>query len=142
MLNLASMSLCLRERAGERRNLRDTARWRSTLTPGANLGTTVLEAAGLADGTTGAAMLGIGGGGIFAALPMPLGSLSELLRPPTLPGPRGMPLTPASPAPCANSGAGTADKPSNVTATKADLRSIDHTSRRAALRKRNGPSAG
>src|SRR3954465_12493934 len=117
MLNLASMSLCLRERADERRNWRDTARWRSILTPGANLGTTGLEAAGLADGTNGAAMLGMGGGGIFAALPMPLGSLSELFRPPTLPGPRGMPLTPASPAPCAHSGAA-AVKPSKVMAKK------------------------
>jgi hypothetical protein len=40
-------------------------------------------------------MFGGGVGGILAALPMPLGSLTELLRPPALPGPR-MPLTPAS----------------------------------------------
>jgi hypothetical protein len=33
------------------------------------------------------------------ALPMPLGSLIELLPPPTLPGPEGMPLTPVVPAP-------------------------------------------
>jgi hypothetical protein len=30
---------------------------------------------------------------------MPLGSLTELLTPPTLPGPAGMPLTPVVPAP-------------------------------------------
>jgi hypothetical protein len=36
----------------------------------------------------------------FAALPAPLGSLPELLRPPTLPGPV-TPLTPAVPAPAA-----------------------------------------
>jgi hypothetical protein len=30
---------------------------------------------------------------------MPLGSLTELLTPPTLPGPDGMPLTPVVPAP-------------------------------------------
>jgi hypothetical protein len=30
---------------------------------------------------------------------MPLGSLTELLTPPTLPGPGGMPLTPVVPAP-------------------------------------------
>jgi hypothetical protein len=33
------------------------------------------------------------------ALPIPLGSLTELLTPPTLPGPAGMPLTPVVPAP-------------------------------------------
>jgi hypothetical protein len=38
-------------------------------------------------------------GGILAALPTPLGSLIELLVPPTLPGPAGMPLTPVVPAP-------------------------------------------
>ena len=35
----------------------------------------------------------------MAALPIPLGSLTELLLPPTLPGPAGMPLTPVVPAP-------------------------------------------
>jgi hypothetical protein len=40
---------------------------------------------------------------------MPLGSLTELFRPPALPGPLGMPLTPAS---CAN------DAVDAVTATK------------------------
>ena len=44
-------------------------------------------------------VLGGGGGGTLAALPMPLGSLTELLTPPTLPGPDGMPLTPVVPAP-------------------------------------------
>jgi hypothetical protein len=44
-------------------------------------------------------VLGGGGGGTLAALPMPLGSLTELLTPPTLPGPEGMPLTPVVPAP-------------------------------------------
>ena len=62
---------------------------------------------------TGAAMLGgvtgvmIGGGGVGAraALPMPEGSLTEPLSPRTLPGPGGMPLTPAS---CAGAAAGAA----------------------------------
>jgi hypothetical protein len=36
---------------------------------------------------------------VFDGLPAPLGSLPELLRPPTLPGPDGTPLTPAVPAP-------------------------------------------
>jgi hypothetical protein len=42
-----------------------------------------------------------GGGGeaIFAEFPAPLGSSPELLRPPTLAGPDGTPLTPAVPAP-------------------------------------------
>jgi hypothetical protein len=44
-------------------------------------------------------VLGGGGGGTLDALPMPLGSLTELLTPPTLPGPAGMPLTPVVPAP-------------------------------------------
>lgn len=40
-----------------------------------------------------------GGGATFAEFPAPLGSLPELLRPPTLAGPDGTPLTPAVPAP-------------------------------------------
>ena len=47
------------------------------------------------DGTTGAVACD-GSGGILAALPMPLGSLIEPFWPFTLPGPSGMPLTPAS----------------------------------------------
>ena len=35
----------------------------------------------------------------MAALPIPLGSLTELFVPPALPGPAGMPLTPVVPAP-------------------------------------------
>jgi hypothetical protein len=42
---------------------------------------------------------GAGGEATFAELPAPLGSLPELLRPPTLAGPDGTPLTPAVPAP-------------------------------------------
>src|SRR4051794_39886306 len=119
MLNFESTPLCRRARADARRNFRGTTVCLSTLTAGLNLGTTALETAGLDDGTTGAAMLGAGGGEILVALPMPLGSLSELLRPPTLPGPRGMPLTPASPEPCANRGAETADRPSSAAEKKA-----------------------
>jgi hypothetical protein len=62
---------------------------------------------------TGGAMLGgvtgvmVGGGsaGTLAALPMPEGSLTEPLSPRALPGPSGMPLTPAS---CAGAAAGAA----------------------------------
>jgi hypothetical protein len=39
---------------------------------------------------------GCGSDGILAALPTPLGSLIEPLRPFTFPGPGAMPLTPAS----------------------------------------------
>ena len=45
------------------------------------------------------ALLVPGGVATFAELPAPLGSLPELLRPPTLAGPDGTPLTPAVPAP-------------------------------------------
>jgi hypothetical protein len=44
-------------------------------------------------------VLGEFSGGILEALPTPLGSLIELLVPPTLPGPAGTPLTPVVPAP-------------------------------------------
>jgi hypothetical protein len=47
------------------------------------------------------ALLVPGGDAVFEALPAPLGSLSELLRPPALAGPEGTPLTPDVPAPAA-----------------------------------------
>jgi hypothetical protein len=60
---------------------------------------------------TGGAVTCCGSGGILAALPKPLGSLTELLSPVPAPGPIGMPFTPAVPAPnepaggfCANEG--------------------------------------
>jgi hypothetical protein len=95
---------------------------------------------GATDGTAGTAMLGGGGDGILAALPMPLGSLTELLRPPALPGPRGIPLTPAS---CAKHGAGAARQPANAKAKKHDLPNIDPPPvSSASMAQRNGPSAG
>ena len=63
-------------------------------------------------GSTGA-MLGGGGDGTRAALPMPEGSLTEPLRARTLPGPSGMPLTPAS---CAGAAAGAARTPATASA--------------------------
>jgi len=58
------------------------------------------DAAGDPDELAVPALLVPGGGeAIFAELPAPLGSLPELLRPPTLAGPDGTPLTPAVPAP-------------------------------------------
>src|SRR4051795_6507224 len=76
--------------------------------------------AGAAEGTVGTAMLG--GGGAAILLPAPLGSLIELLRPPTLPGPLGMPLTPAS---CASAVRGTARLPDSVNAKNNDLPNIE-----------------
>jgi hypothetical protein len=88
-----------RERAvanrGGRRNLttRCIGSGREDETGGAMLG-----------GVTGV-MVGGGGAGTLAALPMPEGSLSEPFSPRALPGPGGMPLTPAS---CAGTAAGAA----------------------------------
>jgi hypothetical protein len=144
MLNFESSSFSrVREaRADERRNSRRDAsafcRF-ALLTIGAGLEDRRLETGGAADGTTGTAMLGGGGGGILAALPMPLGSLTELLRPPALPGPRGIPLTPAS---CARIGAGPARQIANASAKTHDLPNIDHASfyptKRPACRSRSG----
>ena len=100
ILNLPSIGL-LRARAGVREEgRRDSPRDRVAarrliLTRGVTAGETRVEVMGAADGTAGTAMLGGGGGGIMAALPAPLGSLTELLRPPALPT-LLMPLTPAS----------------------------------------------
>jgi hypothetical protein len=127
MLNFESSSFSRpREaRVDERRNSRRDARASCRValrTIGPGLEYTRLETDGAADGTTGTAMLGGGGAGILAALPMPLGSLTELLRPPALPGPRGMPLTPAS---CARAGA---RQMTNANAKNDDLPNIDHAS--------------
>jgi hypothetical protein len=86
-----------------------------------------LETIGAVEGTTGTAMLGDGGGRILAALPMPLGSLIELLTPPMLPGPCGIPLTPASPAPCARDLIGAIKLATNAKAKNVDLPNIDRT---------------
>ena len=133
MLNFESSSLSWvrSARADERRNSRrDTGALcrLALLNVGAGLDDTRLETGGATDGTAGTAMLGGGGAGIRAALPTPLGSLTELLRPPALPGPRGIPLTPASPAPWAKHGAGAARQPANARAKKHDLPNIDHAS--------------
>jgi hypothetical protein len=128
MLNFESSSFSrLRDaRVDERRNSRRDVRASCRVifrTIGAGREDTRLETDGAADGTTGTAMLGGGGVGILAALPMPLGSLTELLRPPALPGPRGMPLTPAS---CARDGA--ARQLANANTKNHDLPNIDHAS--------------
>jgi hypothetical protein len=129
MLNLESSNLSRARdvRADERRCSRRDARASCRValrTIGAGLADRRLETGGAAGGTTGTAMLGGGGAGILAALPMPLGSLTELLRPPALPGPRGMPLTPAS---CARAGKG-ARQPMSANAKNHDLPNIDHAS--------------
>jgi hypothetical protein len=134
MFNFESSSLSWVRvaRADDRRNSRrDTGglcRF-ALLNIGVGLEGTRLETDGTTVGTAGTVMLGAGGGGILAALPMPLGSLTELLRPPALPGPRGIPLTPASPAPCAKHGAGAARQPANARAKKHDLPNIADASR-------------
>ena len=100
MLNLPSTGLP-RARAGaraeERRDSpRETVAARRLILPrGAAAGETRVEDIGAADGAVGTEMVGGGGAGTRAALPTPLGSLTELLRPPALPGPL-IPLTPAS----------------------------------------------
>jgi acyl-CoA thioesterase-1 len=133
-------------RVDERRNSRRDARTScrvALLTIGADLEDSRLETGGAADGTAGTARLGGGGAGILPALPMPLGSLTELLRPPALPGPRGMPLTPAS---CAKHGAGAATQLTNANAKTHDLLNIDHASgyptKRPACRSRSGQTPG
>jgi len=129
MLNFESSGFSRpRDARDDRRNSRRDARASCRVTLrriGAGLEDRRLETAGAADGTAGTAMLGGGGGGILPALPMPLGSLIELLRPPALPGPRGMPLTPAS---CASDGAGAARQAANANAKTRDLPTIDHAS--------------
>jgi hypothetical protein len=130
MLNFESSSFSRARdvRTEERRNSRRDARasWRFALrTIGTGLEDVRLAIGAAADGTAGTAVLGGGGGAIRAALPMPLGSLTELLRPPTLPGPRGIPLTPAS---CAKAGPGAARQIANANAKPADLPNIDHAS--------------
>ena len=142
MLNFESSNFSRAREVDERRNSRRDARASCRValrTIGADLEDRRLETGGAADGTTGTAMLGGGGGGILAALPMPLGSLTELLRPPALPGPRGMPLTPAS---CARDGAGAARQLTNAKTKNDDLPDIDHASfyptKGAACRSRSG----
>src|ERR1700754_827743 len=129
MLNFesSSFSRAREARADERRNSRRDARasCRVALRTIGGLDDSRLETGGAADGTTGTAMLGGGGDGILAALPMPLGSLIELLRPPALPGPRGMPLTPAS---CASDGASAARQLTNANPKNHDLPNIDQAS--------------
>jgi hypothetical protein len=113
--------------ADERRNSRRdkvAARRFTLVTICVDLGEGRLEAAGGAEGTTGTDMLGDAGGGILAAFPMPLGSLIELLTPPMLPGPCGIPLTPAS---CARDFIGAVKLATNAKAKKADLPNIGHS---------------
>ena len=75
-----------------------------------------LFATGALEGTGGAVTC-CGSGGIFAALPKPLGSLTELLSPVPAPGPIGMPLTPAVPAPNEPAGGFCADDGEEIART-------------------------
>ncbi|HEY5126522.1 MAG TPA: hypothetical protein VIJ35_04370 [Bradyrhizobium sp.] len=67
-------------------------------------------------------MVGGGIAGTLAALPMPLGSLTEPLSPRAFAGPGGMPLTPAS---WAGDLEGAARTASTATLTKAALAVVD-----------------
>jgi hypothetical protein len=80
----------------------------------------VVEGTGRAGGVIG---LIVGGGiaGTLAALPMPLGSLTEPLNPRAFAGPGGMPLTPAS---WPGALAGTATTLTTATLSNATLPSI------------------
>jgi hypothetical protein len=63
-------------------------------------------------------MVGGGNAGTLAALPMPLGSLTEPFSPRAFAGPGGMPLTPAS---WAGDLPGTASRPNTAKASNAAL---------------------
>src|SRR3954454_17780380 len=144
MLNFESSSFSrAREARGEERRGARAAFPPGFFPPSAGLEDRRLAIGGAADGTAGTAMLGGGGAGILVALPMPLGSLTELLRPPALPGPRGMPLTPAS---CARDDAAAARQMINANAKTHDLPNIDHASgyptKRPATRSRSGSPPG
>jgi hypothetical protein len=127
MLNLRSITLSraltAARAAAERREL-DLA-WRGTrVTTIPGFDEARPAAGGNPVGTADPAGLEAGGGIGLGALPAPLGSLTELLRPPALPGPL-MPLTPASPA-CAKDFTGAIKLPASTRAINADLPNIDH----------------
>jgi len=91
------------------------------------LGETRLAAGGKLLGTDDPEWFKAGGGSALGAFPMPLGSLTELLRPPALPGPFGIPLTPASAAPCANDCTGDIKQPAHARAKNVDFPNIGHS---------------
>ena len=68
---------------------------------------------------TGTGLTCAGSGGILAALPMPLGSLTEPLSPRAFAGPGAIPLTPAS---CAGDPAGAASRHTTAKVSNADPR--------------------
>jgi hypothetical protein len=112
-------------RAAGRRNLDAANRVRFTFTARCTgSGRYAVEG----DTVVGATGVIIGGGiaGTLAALPIPLGSLTEPLRPFTLPGPGGMPLTPAS---WAGDLAGAATRHSSARPAKANLTVIQQPER-------------
>jgi hypothetical protein len=78
------------------------------------------------DGTGTGLITGCGSAGTLAALPTPLGSLTEPLSPRALAGPDGMPLTPAS---CAGDLPGAARRASIATPMHAALPIVDSRDR-------------
>jgi hypothetical protein len=130
MLNSRSPSLSRGRTAAwadERRNSRRDKIAVRRFTPVAisvDLGDRRLETVGGVEGAAGTDMFGDACAGILAALPMPLGSLIELLSPPALPEPCGIPLTPAS---CARDFMGAVKLVTNAKAKNADLPNIGHS---------------
>jgi hypothetical protein len=146
MLNFESSRLSSTRcgaRAAERRNSRrDEAALCRTARLNIGAGGDAMDPGATTDGAAGTAMPGTGGGATLAALPTPLGSLIELLSPPALPGPRGIPLTPASPAPCAQDGLGAARQPASAKAKKHDLPNIDQASGVPRALRKTAPAQG
>jgi hypothetical protein len=110
LVTFLSSSRCRSRATAFARGPRNSASARGEMRVTDDLAEPPLLTTGALEGTGGAVTC-CGSGGILAALPKPLGSLTELLSPVPAPGPIGMPFTPAVPAPnepaggfCANEG--------------------------------------
>jgi hypothetical protein len=122
-----SWALIIASVRGDRRREVDAV-WRGPrVAPIRGLGEIRLAAGGKLVGTDDLEGFKTGGGSALGAFPMPLGSLTELLRPPALPGPFGIPLTPASAAPCPDDCTGDIKQPANARAKNVALPNIDHS---------------
>src|SRR3989441_8225163 len=115
-----SLSLSLTAALSARRDLAAATRVRLIFTARCTGNVRKTVGADTVGGITGL-MVGGGIAGTLAALPMPLGSLTEPFGPRAFAGPGGMPLTPAS---CAGALEGAAKTPSTVTASNAALPAI------------------
>jgi len=106
-----SLSLSLTAALSARRDLAAATRVRLIFTARCTGNVRKTVGADTVGGITGV-MVGGGIAGTLAALPMPLGSLTEPLSPRAFAGPGRMPLTPAS---CAGDLAGAARRPRTAT---------------------------